>query len=86
MSCGHWRGELFYETIMVFYSNDTLATIKVYFDAWSYVHRLQLESDTKLGNDDCSKAVDNFAKNWSSPEFEEFVNEVAQLFVYHSWN
>jgi formylaminopyrimidine deformylase / aminopyrimidine aminohydrolase len=73
------ESELFYKTIMVFYSNDTLATIKVYFDAWNYVHRLQLESDTKLGNDDYSNAVDNFAKNWSSLEFEEFVNELAEL-------
>jgi thiaminase len=56
-----------------------LATIKVYFDAWSYVNRLQSESDTKLGNDDCSNAVDSFAKNWSSPGFEKFVNELAEL-------
>ena len=23
--------------------------------------------------------MDNFAKNWSSPEFEKFVNELAEL-------
>lgn len=51
--------------------------IQVYFDAWSYVHHL--ESDTQPGNDDCSHAVGRFSKNWSSPEFEEFVNELAKL-------
>lgn len=53
------------------------ATVKVHFVAWSYVHRLL--SNNNLGNDECSNVVDNFAKNWSSTEFEELVDELAEL-------
>ncbi|KAF8156002.1 heme oxygenase-like protein [Crassisporium funariophilum] len=51
---------------------------RVYFDAWSYVKQLQ-SALQKSGNDDSDHAVPRFAENWSSPEFEAFVKELADL-------
>ncbi|KAJ7102535.1 heme oxygenase-like protein [Mycena belliarum] len=47
---------------------------RVYLDAWSFV-RAELE-ERGVGHDSPAAA---FAKNWSSPEFQRFVNDLAGL-------
>ncbi|PFH50615.1 hypothetical protein AMATHDRAFT_144738 [Amanita thiersii Skay4041] len=49
---------------------------KVYLDAWTGVHR-GLASIP--GGNPSDSAVASFANNWSSPEFVEFVDELATL-------
>ncbi|KZP33725.1 heme oxygenase-like protein, partial [Athelia psychrophila] len=44
---------------------------RVYLDAWKYVKSLMSQNDT------C--AVSSFVTNWTSPEFEKFVDELAEL-------
>lgn len=45
--------------------------MKVYLDAWKYVKSLMSQNDT------C--AVSSFVSNWTSPEFEKFVDDLAEL-------
>ena len=60
LTCHPWgmepEDEPFCKTIILYHSNDTLATTLIP-GGWSYV-----QSNTELGNDDCSDsdAVDNF--------------------------
>jgi thiaminase len=52
--------------------------LSVYFDAWSHVNN-SLDTSTLRSNDGSIPAVRQFATNWSSPEFEAFVDELAGL-------
>jgi len=45
---------------------------KAYLDAWRHVASL-------LQNAEGKSAVSSFAENWTSPEFEKFVNDLANL-------
>ncbi|THV00711.1 heme oxygenase-like protein, partial [Dendrothele bispora CBS 962.96] len=51
---------------------------KVYLDAWTYV-RDQLNARDKSDLKNTDSAVVPFAHNWSSPEFIQFVEELADL-------
>jgi len=45
---------------------------RAYLDAWRHVASL-------LKNEGTKSAVSSFAANWTSPEFEEFVKDLADL-------
>lgn len=47
--------------------------LQVYLDAWKYVRSL-LDS---AGQGSSNSAVASFASNWTSPEFEKFVDDLA---------
>jgi len=52
--------------------------VQVYLDAWSYAKNSR-NALLLACNDGSGPAVHQFATNWSSQEFETFVNELAQL-------
>ncbi|KAF8962610.1 heme oxygenase-like protein [Flammula alnicola] len=53
---------------------------KVYLDAWSYVAEgMQCASPNSSSGDARVSAVHSFAVNWSSPEFEAFVNTLQDI-------
>ncbi|PPQ96847.1 hypothetical protein CVT26_006016 [Gymnopilus dilepis] len=52
---------------------------RVYFDAWCYVKHLQQVLPKAPSEESCAPAVRRFAANWSSPEFEAFVNTLTEL-------
>ena len=62
---------------MIFYK-DIAVSPQVYFDAWSNVKRL-LSASADLDKGSSAPAVRKFATNWSSPEFEEFVDALGKL-------
>ncbi|KAF9010089.1 hypothetical protein BDQ17DRAFT_999068 [Cyathus striatus] len=47
---------------------------RVYLDAWTFV-----QSQLKLNSAPPDSALSSFASNWSSPEFVEFVDDLAKL-------
>lgn len=52
--------------------NYSIVLRKVYLDAWRHVASL-------LKNVKEKSAVSSFAENWTSPEFEQFVHDLANL-------
>ncbi|KDQ17085.1 hypothetical protein BOTBODRAFT_129414 [Botryobasidium botryosum FD-172 SS1] len=51
---------------------------RVYLDAWTYVHE-NSPANSAEDQDTTSRAIASFSENWSSKEFVQFIDELAEV-------